>query len=420
MRRTFKLVKALFLNWVRSKSGVFFSIMFPVMLLLIFGSVFGGQNVVKYSLYVQNLDINATGEPTEISKFFIEALNSTKVLELKEIPSNVDARDYALQLSKGFGPRARILVITKGFEDKFINATISNRINVIVSTIDYMLKEYSSHIPSEQTKQIEQSKEQLEQVRSIFGNTTATIVFIHEPDDSAAPIVEGVIRDVASAFNLRALNASESIKLESENLEVESYNAVDYYLPGYISAFTMTNAIIGLLSVITDFKRRGIVKRLASTPLTKAEWVIANVLTQTFLALLLTAVMIFVAWIAFGVLAIPDIYSWIMIFLGALMFTGLAMLLAAPIKDPEAASALGNLIAFPMMFLSGSFWPLDLMPLWLQKVAWVLPLTYLSDGLRKTMILHDPQSAILNYAIVGVLAIVFIALASQYFRWTEK
>ena len=420
MRRTFKLVKALFLNWVRSKSGVFFSIMFPVMLLLIFGSVFGGQNVVKYSLYVQNLDINATGEPTEISKFFIEALNSTKVLELKEIPSNVDARDYALQLSKGFGPRARILVITKGFEDKFINATISNRINVIVSTIDYMLKEYSSHIPSEQTKQIEQSKEQLEQVRSIFGNTTATIVFIHEPDDSAAPIVEGVIRDVASAFNLRALNASESIKLESENLEVESYNAVDYYLPGYISAFTMTNAIIGLLSVITDFKRRGIVKRLASTPLTKAEWVIANVLTQTFLALLLTAVMIFVAWIAFGVLAIPDIYSWIMILLGALMFTGLAMLLAAPIKDPEAASALGNLIAFPMMFLSGSFWPLDLMPLWLQKVAWVLPLTYLSDGLRKTMILHDPQSAILNYAIVGVLAIVFIALASQYFRWTEK
>jgi len=420
LRRTFKLVKALFLNWIRSKSGVFFSIMFPVMLLLIFGSVFGGQNVVKYSLYVQNLDINATGEPTEISKFFIEALNSTKVLELKEIPSNVDARDYALQLSKGFGPRARILVITKGFEDKFINATISNRINVIVSTIDYMLKEYSSHIPSEQTKQIEQSKEQLEQVRSIFGNTTATIVFIHEPDDSAAPIVEGVIRDVASAFNLRALNASESIKLESENLEVESYNAVDYYLPGYISAFTMTNAIIGLLSVITDFKRRGIVKRLASTPLTKAEWVIANVLTQTFLALLLTAVMIFVAWIAFGVLAIPDIYSWIMILLGALMFTGLAMLLAAPIKDPEAASALGNLIAFPMMFLSGSFWPLDLMPLWLQKVAWVLPLTYLSDGLRKTMILHDPQSAILNYAIVGVLAIVFIALASQYFRWTEK
>ncbi|RLE74527.1 MAG: hypothetical protein DRZ80_04350 [Thermoprotei archaeon] len=420
MRRTFKLVKALFLNWIRSKSGVFFSIMFPVMLLLIFGSVFGGQNVVKYSLYVQNLDINATGEPTEISKFFIEALNSTKVLELREIPSNVDARDYALQLSKGFGPRARILVITKGFEDKFINATFSNRINVIVSTIDYMLKEYSSHIPSEQTKQIEQSKEQLEQVRSIFGNTTATIVFIHEPDDSAAPIVEGVIRDVASAFNLRALNASESIKLESENLEVESYNAVDYYLPGYISAFTMTNAIIGLLSVITDFKRRGIVKRLASTPLTKAEWVIANVLTQTFLALLLTAVMIFVAWIAFGVLAIPDVYSWIMILLGALMFTGLAMLLAAPIKDPEAASALGNLIAFPMMFLSGSFWPLDLMPLWLQKVAWVLPLTYLSDGLRKTMILHDPQSAILNYAIVGVLAIVFIALASQYFRWTEK
>jgi len=420
LRRTFKLVKALFLNWIRSKSGVFFSIMFPVMLLLIFGSVFGGQNVVKYSLYVQNLDINATGEPTEISKFFIEALNSTKVLELREIPSNVDARDYALQLSKGFGPRARILVITKGFEDKFINATFSNRINVIVSTIDYMLKEYSSHIPSEQTKQIEQSKEQLEQVRSIFGNTTATIVFIHEPDDSAAPIVEGVIRDVASAFNLRALNASESIKLESENLEVESYNAVDYYLPGYISAFTMTNAIIGLLSVITDFKRRGIVKRLASTPLTKAEWVIANVLTQTFLALLLTAVMIFVAWIAFGVLAIPDVYSWIMILLGALMFTGLAMLLAAPIKDPEAASALGNLIAFPMMFLSGSFWPLDLMPLWLQKVAWVLPLTYLSDGLRKTMILHDPQSAILNYAIVGVLAIVFIALASQYFRWTEK
>jgi len=58
------------------------------------------------------------------------------------------------------------------------------------------------------------------------------------------------------------------------------------------------------------------------------------------------------------------------------------MMIAGLVKDPEAASGIGNAIALPMMFLSGSFWPVEIMPKYLQTIAKFLPLTYFSDGSR--------------------------------------
>jgi len=102
------------------------------------------------------------------------------------------------------------------------------------------------------------------------------------------------------------------------------------------------------------------------------------------------------------------------------MFSGIGMVLSGFIKDVEAASAIGNAIAFPMMFLSGTYFPLELMPPYLQAVSKALPLTYLSDGLKNAMIYKNPEGAYLNMAIVGVLAVVFIVVGSVVTRWKEK
>ncbi|HMK95039.1 MAG TPA: ABC transporter permease [Candidatus Limnocylindrales bacterium] len=64
------------------------------------------------------------------------------------------------------------------------------------------------------------------------------------------------------------------------------------YVPSITAAFIMTNGIIGLTSTNTEFKRRGIIRRLSITPLTKADWIGGCVLSQTLLNLVLTGVMI--------------------------------------------------------------------------------------------------------------------------------
>jgi ABC-2 type transport system permease protein len=182
----------------------------------------------------------------------------------------------------------------------------------------------------------------------------------------------------------------------------------------------MTNGIIALSSNTTEFKRRGIIKRLSITPLTKMDWILGNVLSQTLLNLMLTAIMIGLGWLIFNVRIIPDALSIIMILLGSVMFSGIGMLLSGLIKDVEAVSAVGNAIAFPMMFLSGAYFPMELMPSYIQTISKALPLTYFTDGLRYAMLYKYLEGVYINMAIVAALAVGFIILGSRVTRWKEK
>jgi len=233
-------------------------------------------------------------------------------------------------------------------------------------------------------------------------------------------MVKSIIGSISSAFNNELIGAEQLINIDEESIAVKQFRAVDYYVPGLIAAFIMTNGLIAVTANTTEFKRRGVIKRLATTPLTRLEWVVGNVLAQTLLAFILTGVMISVGWLVFGVTGIPGPYAIIMIILGAILFSGMGLALSGVIKDVEAASAAGNAIAFPMMFLSGSFFPIEIMPQFLQDIAKFLPLTYLSDGLRFALISDYLQGVYVNMAIIAVLAVVFILIGAAITRWQEK
>lgn len=73
-----------------------------------------------------------------------------------------------------------------------------------------------------------------------------------------------------------------------------------------------------------------------------------------------------------------------------------------------------------MMFLSGSFWPLEIMPGYMQTIAEFMLLTYLSEGLRYTMVYGDPSLATIDYIIVSLLALFLILVASLLTKWKSE
>ncbi|MDA4128275.1 MAG: ABC transporter permease [Thaumarchaeota archaeon] len=371
MSRTLAIFTAVTRNWLRSRSGLFFSFLFPVIFLLLFGSIFSGNGSSTYNLSVQNNDLGPGGH-SALSKQFIQALNSTKVLNLKNVSSTADIASYTRNASSFVNGNPRVLVIPEGFQ-----ANISKGLPV-------------------------------------------ALAYFSSPADQAAPVVAGVISSAANAFNFIIAGAHPLISFSYQSTSVKVLRQVDYYIPGITGAFMMTNGVIGLTNIATEFKRRGITKRLSATPLTKLDWILGNVLSQAVLAIALTAVMIALGVGLFQSAVTIDAYTVVIVILGALLFSGMGMLLAGLVKDPEAASGLGNAIAFPMMFLSGTFWPIEIMPKFLQQVAQVLPLTYFADGLRDSMILNNTSAATTNIMIVGALAIVFVGLGALVTRWKEK
>jgi len=79
----------------------------------------------------------------------------------------------------------------------------------------------------------------------------------------------------------------------------------------------------------------------------------------------------------------------------------------------------GNIITFPMMFLSGTFFPVSMFPSWLVPVAHVLPLFYVIDGLNASMIFGNTTAAYTDILVVLVIAIVFAVVAARVFNWRE-
>ncbi len=416
MRELPILVTMLFKNWLRSRTGVFFSFLFPVILLLIFGTVFGGQQQVSYTIEVQNLDRQPDGEPTTLSKTFIDLLNQT-VFRVKELDPGINPREYMTR-DAGFQSR-RVLIIPNNFEESLIQVSMAVRFQVIFKTMKLVLERFGQYMNESQRQYLEQGIAQIEKANISQTIKPVQLVLLTSPADQAAPTIRGIIDNIAAKFGEGLIGATPIISLEPETVEVRRLNAADYYLPGLIAAFIMTNGVIGVTSYISEYRRSGVLKRLVATPLSKLTWILSNILVQAVLAIILTIIMISLGWAVFRVQAIPDIYTVILILLGAVAFCSMGIFLGGLVKDVEAATAIGNAIAFPMMFLSASFWPLEIMPEYMQKIAQTLPLYYFSQGLRQTIILQAPASALASYIMLAALSAVFVFAATLTTKWRD-
>ncbi|MEM2066202.1 MAG: ABC transporter permease, partial [Candidatus Caldarchaeum sp.] len=231
--------------------------------------------------------------------------------------------------------------------------------------------------------------------------------------------IEAIINTVADRFELALLNSTSTIEINTVQTNIRQLRAVDYYLPGYVAAFIMTNGLIGVSSFTAEMRRKGVMKLIAATPLSRASWIVSLVLMQTIVSLILTAVMIAVGWMVFRIAAVPDLFSLLIILLGTLAFTGLGSFIGGVVKSAEAVTALGNTLSFPMMFLSGAFWPLELMPPFMQQIARFTPLYYFHVALRESLIAGSVSTALIPAAVVAILAMAGIILAAYTTKWRD-
>jgi ABC-2 type transport system permease protein len=162
-----------------------------------------------------------------------------------------------------------------------------------------------------------------------------------------------------------------------------------------------------------------ILKRLAATPLRRWQLVGSNVLMRLLIAMVQAVIIVAVGSIFFGVEVTGSLaLSVFFVALGAVAFLALGYVLASFTRTEEAANGLTSVVQFPMMFLSGTFFPIDAMPDFLQTIARLIPLTYLSDALRQVMVggaAFAPLS-VCAMVLAGWLVVCF-AISARYFRW---
>src|SRR3990172_9144394 len=181
----------------------------------------------------------------------------------------------------------------------------------------------------------------------------------------------------------------------------------------------MTASLSGAVTVNAELRQKGVIRKLSTTPITRTDWILSNLLYQFILAVISTMAMLLVSYAVFQVSLQINPWLFLFILLDVFAFGGIGMILTRVATDAESAAAAANAIMFPMMFLSGSFFPLEMMPGFLQTIARTLPLYYVNEGLRASMVAVDHVAALRYAAIIGMFAAVAFVLGILATKWEE-
>lgn len=412
MRRIAALLTALLRDWSRSRETVFFVVLFPIILLVIFSTVFAAS-APSFGLVVQNQDVGADGEATNLSATFVENLEGIDPLNVRQLDGDRNLTELS-QGSDGDGDGSRVLVLPDGFAEDVRTQSGRVRMAIIRDTVE----RFQADMNESEWATVQSG---LDRAQEAPANATgATLQFYAPPDDQSAAVVRGILSTVVAEFNQRSIGVAEPpVSLESGTIGSAGLTSTDYYLPAFIATLVLINGVMTVPGVIAGFQQDGTLKRLVATPLRKRDWIVANVVQQSLLALLLSGVMLVVAAVLFGVTVIPGPLSIALVLLGAIAFSALGMTLGSLLPNPDAASSLGGSIAFPMMFLSGVFWEIDIMPETLQTIGRIMPLYQFHRGLRRLMIVGTTDGVWPAFAVLGWMAVVFMALAVRLTRWRD-
>ena len=190
-------------------------------------------------------------------------------------------------------------------------------------------------------------------------------------------------------------------------------------IPGLIGFSILVSPMFSLVNISSEYKKTKLFKQLSLTPLTKMEWLASKVLWYIVLTVASFLLMVAVGVLAFGAHVTLTVWLIPFLLLGPTLFASLGMLVGTVTKNPETAGVIGNIVTFPLMFLAGTFFPISIMPQYLQNIAHVLPLYYIVEGLNNVMVYANYTGAVVDLAAVGVITVVIFAAAVRLFKWRE-
>ena len=223
---------------------------------------------------------------------------------------------------------------------------------------------------------------------------------------------------------VQALNSTNTLAVvEPFNVQTQGVvsgnpNYFSFVAPG-IMALTVTMSVMtGLPVAISQEKELGTMDGIMAAPIKRLSIIFGKALGQTARGMIQGTIVLLLAVGLFGVTIQGNILLvYALLILGVFAFVGLGIVITSVAKDQQTAQMLLMTISFPMMFLSGVFFPLQQMPWYMQDVAKVLPLTYEAQALRQVMVLGAGIPDITTELIVLIVfGAVMMAIAVPLFR----
>jgi len=369
----------------RNRMGLVLLIIMPVFMMAMVGFIYPSETSLN------NVSIALVNEDTgfgdySLSSTFIMTLNSinenTGMVTLMDASSFDDVRDMIQTGDAGGG-----IIISSDFTSKIMN----EQQGTITIVTDQSNPQMSAMIQAV-------LNEVFEQMGTALAQQNVAEQLGIDPSNALA---------VVKPYDIQAKGSIEG-----------EFSYFDFIAPGIMAMTVMMSVMTGLPAAISQEREVGTLDGMMVAPISRLS-VIAGTTNAKMARGILQGVLILVlATMLFGVTIHGNILLvFALLLLGVFSFVGLGVVLTSFAKDQETAVMMMTTIMFPMMFLSGVFFPIEQMPWFMQSISKFLPLTYVADALRKVMVLGaDIPALTTELTILIVFGVVMTAIAVPVFK----
>ncbi len=246
------------------------------------------------------------------------------------------------------------------------------------------------------------------------------IIYYDQNNVSAAQTLQSVLQGQFEGINSKLVKSPAPFSVVSKSTNTQGLSKLDYTVSGLIGFSIIGLGIFGPVNYFPLMKRQGVLRRLHITPLRVWQFFVSSVLSNAVIGLFSIGIMIAVASSPLFHFKIIGNYFELALFIiiGILTIFGIGLAIGGWAKNENQAAPLANIVVFPMLFLSGTFFPRFAMPEWLQHITTFLALTPIIDGIRmiategKHLTDIGPQ-----LGLIGIWAVIIYAIAFRVFRW---
>jgi len=368
----------------RNRMGLVLLILMPIFMMTMVGFIYPSETSLN-SVPIALVNEDAGFGDYSLSSTFIMTLNSindnTGMMTLTNA-SNLDAVREMIQTGDAEGG----IIISSDFTSNIM----SGKQGTITIVTDESNPQMSAMIQAVLGQVFEQMGTMLAQ-QNVQGLGV-------DPNTSLA---------VVKPYNVQATGAVEG-----------EFSYFDFIAPGIMAMTVMMSVMTGLPAAISQEREVGTLDGMMVAPINRLAVILGKTLAQMARGILQGVLILVLAVTLFGVTVHGNILLvFALLLLGVFSFVGLGVVLTSFAKDQETAVMMMTTIMFPMMFLSGVFFPIEQMPWFMQSISKVLPLTYVADALRKVMVLGaDIPALTTELSVLITFGVIMTAIAVPVFK----
>lgn len=359
MKALFTLYTATAKEFLRDRMALFWTVGFPIFLMLIFGIVFSGDGDIAYAVGIVNQDKGPLGQALVEVFEDIEAFETTTG-ERDELVAELEEGNYRI-----------ILVIPEDFT-------------------------------------------------ALAAITEVEVEIVYDPTNiTSTQIVLSIVNQVLEGFERAVTVRPSLLKVNATPVTSDRLSQIDFMIPGIIAMAFMQLGLFGTAPQLVQLREQQVLRRLGATPLPRTTMLASQILWRLTLIIIQAITLIAVGILVFDITILGSYWALFGLFmLGGVLFIAIGFMIAAFAKTQESVNGITSFLNFPMMFLSGIFFPVEIMPDWIRPVVAAIPVTYIVDALRQVMLETPPlYSMATDLIVITAWLIVSSILAVRFFKW---